>query len=168
MPFSFVFLSKNEQDRQFQQYMLRDPVFDPTKFPFSRIPTSLSIPFSSTKSPTDIPRDRPRDPRETSRESTLIAEASNPEVSPQVVSAAATLANMDFGTRFPFGQQSIKQAEKEPVSVVEQGDGANRRTMIHNVLREENGKINCKVNLFDFINVEIHLDLLPNLIKNGL
>lgn len=50
------------------------------------------------------PRDHLRDPRDNM--------PINPTHSPQVVSAAATLANMDMGTRFPFNQQSFKQTEE--------------------------------------------------------
>lgn len=119
---SFFISQQEEQNRQFQQYMLRDPVFDPTtKFPFSRMQSSVPKPLYS---PTEV---SPRDTRNIPPKPTHYADVNRPEVSPQIVSAAATLANMDIGTRFPFNQQSFKQSDERFLRGVEQADNPARK-----------------------------------------
>ena len=97
--------------------MLRDPVFDPTtKFPFSRMQSSHPKPLYS---PAEV---SPRDTRNIPPKSSHYGDVNRPEVSPQIVSAATALANMEIGTRFPFNQQGFKQTDERSLRAVEQAD----------------------------------------------
>lgn len=131
----FYLTQQEDQTRQFQQYMLRDPV------PFSRIPAPLPKPlYSPTEAP---PRDHPRDSRDIPFNPSKFVEVTRPEVSPQVVSAAATLATMDMGTRFPFNQQSFKQPDERLRRGPEQVGSANRKVLQNDLgVKGDNGMIN--------------------------
>lgn len=61
-------------------------------------------------------------------------------MSPQVVSAAATLANMDMETRFPFNQQSFKSSDDRRGA--EQVVTSNRNSSQNDIgFKGENGKL---------------------------